>query len=196
MTRVESEWLTPREAGEILRITPGTLANWRLQGRGPQFQRMGKRIRYAREDVEAWLLSKEVSTPTISVANRGLKRGPQTSLRSQELEAEVQTLRSELERAHAEAVKARQVWSEERLRLSGELKELSGELKELKSEIKKLEKGGITTLAESESGDVIQVSFSPRACVWSPKDKCYFILIDDEAYWLPSSYEDYEKLSS
>lgn len=31
-----------------------TLANWRSQGKGPKFRRLGGRIFYALADVEAW----------------------------------------------------------------------------------------------------------------------------------------------
>jgi hypothetical protein len=36
-------------------ISPGTIANWRMTGRGPRFTRAGGKIRYRRGDVDSWL---------------------------------------------------------------------------------------------------------------------------------------------
>jgi hypothetical protein len=39
--------LDERKAAEVLDVAPGTLANWRSQGRGPRYVRVGTRtIRY------------------------------------------------------------------------------------------------------------------------------------------------------
>jgi predicted DNA-binding transcriptional regulator AlpA len=35
-----------------------TLANWRLMGRGPQYRKVGGTVRYAWDDVFAWLESR------------------------------------------------------------------------------------------------------------------------------------------
>jgi excisionase family DNA binding protein len=40
---------------EILNVPVATLANWRYQGRGPRFVKVGRHVRYRRSDVEAWL---------------------------------------------------------------------------------------------------------------------------------------------
>jgi excisionase family DNA binding protein len=39
----------------ILDVPVGTLANWRYQGKGPRFVKVGRHVRYRRSDVEAWL---------------------------------------------------------------------------------------------------------------------------------------------
>ena len=39
----------------VLDVPVGTLANWRYQGRGPRFIKVGRAVRYRRSDVEAWL---------------------------------------------------------------------------------------------------------------------------------------------
>jgi hypothetical protein len=44
--------LTTTEAALLLGKNPGTLANWRLWNRGPRFKRKGRRVFYARADVE------------------------------------------------------------------------------------------------------------------------------------------------
>jgi predicted site-specific integrase-resolvase len=41
------ELLTPKEAAEILKVSTGTLANWRCSGKGPKYIKFNKtRIRY------------------------------------------------------------------------------------------------------------------------------------------------------
>lgn len=53
--------LTVREAAALLSIPKGTLDLWRQEKKGPPFYRMGGRIRYKREDLEAWLEKQRVS---------------------------------------------------------------------------------------------------------------------------------------
>ncbi|MFJ8191107.1 helix-turn-helix domain-containing protein [Streptomyces sp. NPDC096094] len=54
-----TERLTPAEAGELMGVSPQTLANWRWLGIGPAYIKLtpgrGGRIRYTRAAVEAWL---------------------------------------------------------------------------------------------------------------------------------------------
>jgi hypothetical protein len=48
--------LPENEAAEILGVVPGTLANWRTRGIGPEYVRLGTRtIRYPREKLEAFV---------------------------------------------------------------------------------------------------------------------------------------------
>lgn len=49
--------LTPEDVSEYLGVPPGTLANWRYQGRGPAFVRLGRHVRYRAVDVAAWVES-------------------------------------------------------------------------------------------------------------------------------------------
>jgi hypothetical protein len=44
--------ITSTEAARILGRHPGTLAMWRMWNRGPKFQKKGRRVFYARADVE------------------------------------------------------------------------------------------------------------------------------------------------
>jgi len=49
------------EAAQMLGISPRTLANWRVQGRGPAYVRIGKNrspILYRVGDIESWLESR------------------------------------------------------------------------------------------------------------------------------------------
>lgn len=43
------------QAAQYLGISAGTLANWASQGVGPRFRTVGRKTRYARRDLDAWL---------------------------------------------------------------------------------------------------------------------------------------------
>ncbi len=48
--------MTAGEAGDLLSMTTGALAQLRYTGTGPQFIKLGGRsVRYRREDIEAWI---------------------------------------------------------------------------------------------------------------------------------------------
>lgn len=50
------ELLTTDEAAQVLRVHPVTLAAWRSTGKHElPFVRLGKAVRYRREDIDAWL---------------------------------------------------------------------------------------------------------------------------------------------
>lgn len=49
--------LTPDEVSDYLGVPLGTLANWRYQGRGPAFVRLGRHVRYRATDVAEWISS-------------------------------------------------------------------------------------------------------------------------------------------
>jgi excisionase family DNA binding protein len=53
-------YLTPREAATYLRTSPSTLAKRRLYGSGPAFTRIGRAVRYRREDLDAWMTASVV----------------------------------------------------------------------------------------------------------------------------------------
>ena len=42
----KSPLLSEADAARVLNISPGTLRNWRSQGRGPEFVKMGAAVRY------------------------------------------------------------------------------------------------------------------------------------------------------
>lgn len=53
------------EAAQMLGINPRTLANWRAQGRGPAYVRLGKSrspVLYRVGDIESWLESRLVGS--------------------------------------------------------------------------------------------------------------------------------------
>lgn len=52
------ELLTRREAAAFLSISPGTLARWAVQGKGPRYSRSGEtrgKVWYSLADLSAWL---------------------------------------------------------------------------------------------------------------------------------------------
>jgi len=56
------EFLTVAEAAALLRLSPRTLNQWRLQpGYGPPFVRVGAAIRYQRNQLSAWIELRTVS---------------------------------------------------------------------------------------------------------------------------------------
>jgi len=68
------ELLKTHEAAEYLRLSPRTLEHWRETGSGPQFVKMGRIVRYAREALEAYLAnSKYRSTAEASKTSQYLR---------------------------------------------------------------------------------------------------------------------------
>lgn len=58
MTRAETDLLTTVEAAVYLGgLYHGTLAMWRVQGRGPRYVRLGRAIRYRVRDLDDYLKS-------------------------------------------------------------------------------------------------------------------------------------------
>lgn len=49
-----TEWVTPSELAEELKIDVQTVYLWHQKGTAPKRHRFGKHVRYTRPDVEAW----------------------------------------------------------------------------------------------------------------------------------------------
>lgn len=49
------EYLTTAEVAEVFKISPETVRHWRKVGTGPRALKVGHAVRYARNDVLAWL---------------------------------------------------------------------------------------------------------------------------------------------
>lgn len=48
--------LTPEETSELLKLSPQTLANWRSQGKGPSWVKLGaRRCRYRRSEIHRFI---------------------------------------------------------------------------------------------------------------------------------------------
>jgi len=52
--------MTAPDLAEELGLGLQTLAQWRWQGVGPAFVKVGRLVRYRRSDVDAWLAANEV----------------------------------------------------------------------------------------------------------------------------------------
>jgi hypothetical protein len=58
MTTSHPTTLTAREAAKVLSLAPSTLAKLRLSGNGPVYYKLGRRVAYRWENLEAWLASR------------------------------------------------------------------------------------------------------------------------------------------
>jgi excisionase family DNA binding protein len=47
--------ITAEELAEELGVPRGTIAQWRWKGQGPRGIKVGKHLRFRREDVDAWI---------------------------------------------------------------------------------------------------------------------------------------------
>jgi excisionase family DNA binding protein len=54
-TDISERLLSPKEVAEYLGVPVVTLYAWRHRGAGPTASRVGRHLRYRREDVERWL---------------------------------------------------------------------------------------------------------------------------------------------
>ncbi len=52
---LKEKWLTPSQASQQLGIAEQTLQNFRCQGRGPVYSKIGRVIRYNVVDLDTWL---------------------------------------------------------------------------------------------------------------------------------------------
>jgi predicted DNA-binding transcriptional regulator AlpA len=55
--------LNATEVAAMLGIPPSTLANWRYQGLGPRYLRVGRHVRYLAEDLDDWIRTQRVRHP-------------------------------------------------------------------------------------------------------------------------------------
>jgi len=56
------KYLTSAEVEEMIGVKQQTLAHWRSQGKGPQYIKIGKVIRYALDELEKWIGAHRVLT--------------------------------------------------------------------------------------------------------------------------------------
>lgn len=59
MEKNSNQLLTPKQVSEMLQISTGTLENWRINGHGPKYLKLGGQhrspVRYLLQDVEDWM---------------------------------------------------------------------------------------------------------------------------------------------
>jgi hypothetical protein len=56
------QWLPARDAAKYCGLGFSTLSKLRLQGGGPEFSKVGAKVIYNRNDLDAWLGSKRVTS--------------------------------------------------------------------------------------------------------------------------------------
>lgn len=56
------ERMNTEGAADYLGLRPATLNNWRQTGKGPRFLRIGGRVMYRRQDLDAYLEKRTVET--------------------------------------------------------------------------------------------------------------------------------------
>ena len=57
---MQKEFLTSKELAVLLHISIATLKNWRKQGRGCPYIKVGRKILYELSDVKQWLKAHKV----------------------------------------------------------------------------------------------------------------------------------------
>ena len=60
--------LSAKHVSNILCVTIGTLAKWRVYGNGPKFIRVNRRIAYHPKDIADWLNARRVSSTSVGGA--------------------------------------------------------------------------------------------------------------------------------
>ena len=58
MTKRATDYLNARDAAAHLGLSTRTLDRYRVTGEGPVFLRFGGRVRYLREDLDAWAITR------------------------------------------------------------------------------------------------------------------------------------------
>ena len=48
------EYLSTKQAALVVGLSPKTLARYRITGAGPVYHKLGRRVRYLREDLRKW----------------------------------------------------------------------------------------------------------------------------------------------
>jgi len=63
----EPAYLKPRQAADYINSSTSTLAKRRLYGGGPRFTRIGRAIRYAKSDLDAFMAANTVGSTSEKV---------------------------------------------------------------------------------------------------------------------------------
>jgi hypothetical protein len=69
---MKSERFDPVRAADYLKISEKTLANWRSQGGGPNYLKVGSRVQYEQDELDRWLESRR----RVSTADHAARRLP------------------------------------------------------------------------------------------------------------------------
>ena len=55
MPALEDRWFDTAQAANYIQYSESRLHQWRAEGAGPTFYRLGSRIRYKQSDLDAWI---------------------------------------------------------------------------------------------------------------------------------------------
>jgi len=64
----DAYYLTNAEAAHFLRLAPRTLDRYRYEGGGPRFYKFGRKVVYARKDLEIWSAKRGHATAEMPAA--------------------------------------------------------------------------------------------------------------------------------
>jgi excisionase family DNA binding protein len=64
------DWLTDDTTAEYLGVSKAALAKWRITGEGPKYARIGRGIRYRKDDLDDWMLSRRVQSTAEAPASQ------------------------------------------------------------------------------------------------------------------------------
>jgi hypothetical protein len=70
-----SDYLTEKEAANVVRLAPITLSKYRLTGGGPEFIKLGRRVVYSRRSLDAWMNAR-VRTSTSDIGAEPARTTP------------------------------------------------------------------------------------------------------------------------
>lgn len=59
----DPQYISPEDLAQMLNVPVGTVYQWRTRGVGPAGFRVGKHVRYRREDVERWIAEQMAADP-------------------------------------------------------------------------------------------------------------------------------------
>ena len=57
---MSNDFLTTADLAEWIKVSPGTLVDWRYKGIGPTYVHVGKAVRYRRAAVEQWITGESI----------------------------------------------------------------------------------------------------------------------------------------
>ncbi|MES2291564.1 MAG: helix-turn-helix domain-containing protein [Pseudomonadota bacterium] len=69
-SQIEARFLSNSAAADLLSLSPRTLEKYRVIGGGPVFRKFGRRVLYAREDLESWARARCWDTTSAVSAGR------------------------------------------------------------------------------------------------------------------------------
>lgn len=57
------QWLTADQLAMYLAVSVETLKHWRAHAKGPRYHKIGRKVRYAKADVDSWVATCAIGAP-------------------------------------------------------------------------------------------------------------------------------------